>query len=77
MLYLLAAIGAICVAVLLWRAFVSNPEVAERRTSRPTMRPGRSRPAPVAPDDDPEFLRKLGKQKPPPPADPDGKQPPA
>jgi hypothetical protein len=75
MLYLLAAIGAVCVAVLLWRAFVSNPtEVAERR---PTTRPGRgtSRPAPIAPDDDPEFLRKLGKPKK--PQDPDGKQPPA
>jgi hypothetical protein len=70
MLYLLAAIGAICVAVLLWRAFVSNPaEVAERPT-----RQSRSRPAPLAPDDDPEFLRKLGKQKPP-PADPDGTPP--
>lgn len=70
MLYLLAAIGAICVAVLLWRAFVSNPaEVAERPT-----RPNRGRPAPLAPDDDPEFLRKLGQQKPP-PADPDGKPP--
>jgi hypothetical protein len=73
MLYLLAAIGAICVAVLLWRAFVSNPaEVTERRPTRP----GRlSRPAPMAPDDDPDFLRKLGERKP--PADPDGKQPPA
>ena len=73
MLYLLAAIGAICVAVLLWRAFVSNPaEVTERRPTRPG-RP--SRPAPMAPDDDPDFLRKLGERKP--PADPDGKQPPA
>lgn len=73
MLYLLAAIGAICVAVLLWRAFVSNPtEVSERRPTRPG-RP--TRPAPMAPDDDPDFLRKLGERKP--PADPDGKQPPA
>lgn len=71
MLYLLAAIGAVCVAVLLWRAFVSNPpEVAERRPTRPSRG---SRPAPMAPDDDPEFLRKLGKPK---PQDPDGKQPP-
>jgi hypothetical protein len=73
MLYLLAAIGAICVAVLLWRAFVSNPaELGERRPSR-TGRP--NRPAPIAPDDDPDFLRKLGERKP--PADPDDKQPPA
>jgi hypothetical protein len=70
MLYLLAAIGAICVAVLLWRAFVSNPtEVAER-----PVRPTRTRPGPIAPDDDPEFLRKLGQQKPP-PADPDSTPP--
>jgi len=70
MLYLLAAIGAICVAVLLWRAFVSNPaEVSER-----PARPSRSRPATLAPDDDPEFLRKLGQQKPP-PADPDSTPP--
>ncbi|OLF07110.1 hypothetical protein BLA60_28235 [Actinophytocola xinjiangensis] len=75
--YLLAAIGAICIAVLLWRAFVSNatetnrPEQGERRPLRPT-RP--SRPAPLAPDDDPEFLRSLSERKP--PADPDGKQQP-
>jgi len=71
MLYLLAAIGAICVAVLLWRAFVSNPAQVTERPTRST----RPRQAPVAPDDDPEFLRKLGQQKPP-PADPDGKSTP-
>jgi hypothetical protein len=55
MLYLLAAIGAICVVVLLWRAFVANPTtVGDRRVTRPTRRPG-----PIAPDDDPEFLRSL------------------
>jgi hypothetical protein len=52
MLYLLAAIGAIAVAVLLWRAFVARPEsVAPRRTRS------------VAPDDDPEFLRRLDEHK--------------
>ena len=71
MLYLLAAIGAICVVVLLWRAFVANPTtVSERRVSRPSRRTG-----PIAPDDDPEFLRSLNERKNPP--DPDGKQPPA
>ena len=70
MLYLLAAIGAICVAVLLWRAFVSNPaEVTER-----PVRQTRPRPGPLAPDDDPEFLRKLGQHKPP-PIDPDNTPP--
>jgi hypothetical protein len=71
MLYLLAAIGAICVAVLLWRAFVSNPAEVSERPSRPTRN---TRPGPVAPDDDPEFLRGLGQRKPPPPVDPDGPQ---
>lgn len=44
-LYLLAAVGAATVSVLLWKAF--GPQF-----------PGRGRP-PVAPDDDPEFLRGL------------------
>lgn len=71
MLYLLAAIGAICVVVLLWRAFVANPTtVGERRVSRPSRPSG-----PVAPDDDPEFLRSLNERKKPPEAD--DKQPPA
>jgi hypothetical protein len=70
MLYLLAAIGAVCVVVLLWRAFVANPAAAsERRVTRPTTR----RPAPMAPDDDPEFLRSLNERKNPP--DPDGTPP--
>jgi hypothetical protein len=75
MLYLLAAVGAVAVAVLLWRAFVANPTAEDERPSRP-IRPSRpTRPARLAPDDDPEFLRSLGEQKNPP--DPDGKQPPA
>ena len=53
MLYLLAAIGAIAVVVLLWRAFVAHPEtVAPRRSPRS-----------VAPDDDPDFLRGLDEKK--------------
>jgi hypothetical protein len=83
MLYLLAAIGAVCVVVLLWRAFVANPttvgdrrERPEGRVSRPTTRPTR-RPAPLAPDDDPEFLRSLNKNKRKNPPDPDDEQPPA
>ncbi len=53
MLYLLAAIGAIAVVVLLWRAFVARPEsVAPRRAPRS-----------IAPDDDPDFLRRLGENK--------------
>ncbi|ETA66502.1 hypothetical protein [Haloechinothrix halophila] len=50
--YLLAAIGAVTIAVLLWRAFV-----ASERVGVPTERPQ------VAPDDDPDFLRKLSEQQ--------------
>ncbi|WP_026425809.1 hypothetical protein [Actinokineospora inagensis] len=50
MLYLLAAVGAITVAVLLWRAF--GPRTAGVAQRRGPV---------VAPDDDPEFLRGLEK----------------
>ncbi|PXY35126.1 hypothetical protein DI005_10515 [Prauserella sp. PE36] len=52
MLYLLAAIGALTIAVLLWRVFGAE------RVGVP------QRPSAVAPDDDPDFLRKLGEQRP-------------
>lgn len=49
--YLLAAVGAATIAVLLWRAIgAERVGVSPRR-------------APVAPDDDPEFLRKLDEQR--------------
>ncbi|MEC3975315.1 hypothetical protein [Amycolatopsis sp. H20-H5] len=51
MIYLLAVVGALTIAVLLWRAF--GPE----RVGVP------SRPSSIAPDDDPDFLRKLGEQQ--------------
>ncbi|WP_181775096.1 hypothetical protein [Amycolatopsis pittospori] len=51
MIYLLAAIGALTVAVVLWRAF--GIERVGVPSSRPTL----------APDDDPDFLRKLGEQQ--------------
>jgi hypothetical protein len=50
LLYLLAAIGVVAVAILLWR--VLSPDrvgVGARRRM-------------VAPDDDPDFLRRLGEQ---------------
>jgi hypothetical protein len=53
MIYVLAAIGAITIVVLLWRAF------GEQRHALT----GARRQAPVAPDDDPDFLRKLGEQQ--------------
>jgi hypothetical protein len=52
MIYLLAAIGAIAVVVLLWRAFVARPTPVTPRRARS-----------VAPDDDPEFLRRLDEHK--------------
>ena len=52
MLYVLAAIGAIAVVVLLWRAFVTRPESVAPRRSRS-----------IAPDDDPDFLRRLGEKR--------------
>lgn len=51
MLYLLAAIGALTLAVMLWRAYASE------RVGVPAKRPQ------VAPDDDPDFLRKLSEQQ--------------
>lgn len=51
MIYALAAIGALTIAVLMWKAF--GPQLA---TTRPCQ-------AQVAPDDDPEFLRKIAEQQ--------------
>lgn len=51
MAYVLALIGATTVAVLLWKAF--GPE----RGGAPGRRPS------LAPDDDPEFLRRLAERK--------------
>ncbi|MEU6641130.1 hypothetical protein ABZ863_01110 [Saccharomonospora sp. NPDC046836] len=50
MLYLLAAVGALTIAVLLWRV------IGAERVGVPT------RQSPIAPDDDPDFLRRLGEQ---------------
>ena len=52
MIYVLALIGAIAVVVLLWRAFVARPETVAPRRSRS-----------IAPDDDPDFLRRLGEKR--------------
>ncbi|MGM1064350.1 hypothetical protein [Saccharothrix sp. Mg75] len=51
MLYLLAVVGALTIAVLLWRSF--GPDRVDTAPSRRF----------VAPDDDPDFLRKLGEQR--------------
>jgi hypothetical protein len=53
LLYLLAAVGALTVAVLLWRAFGSQAAAVPTR---------RERGGTVAPDDDPDFLRGLGER---------------
>ena len=63
MLYVLAAVGALTIAVLLWRAFGVQPAgVSPRRSTA------------IAPDDDPEFLRGLDKFR---KRDEDGTLPPA
>ncbi|MER5392209.1 hypothetical protein [Saccharopolyspora sp. NPDC002686] len=54
MIYVLAAIGALTIAVLMWKAF--GPVSAGPERSGP-------RQAPIAPDDDPEFLRRLDEQQ--------------
>jgi hypothetical protein len=59
MLFILAAIGAITVAVLLWRSFGAPASETPPESSR-TKPPRRV----TAPDDDPEFLRSLNKRKP-------------
>ncbi|GAA3365083.1 hypothetical protein [Saccharopolyspora gregorii] len=57
MIYVLAAIGALTVSVLMWRAF--GP-VRDAASDGPASAPRR---APLAPDDDPEFLRRLAEQQ--------------
>lgn len=52
-LYLLAVIGAVTVGALMWRAF--GPERKPRSYRAAGM--------PVAPDDDPEFLRRLDENR--------------
>lgn len=52
MVYLLAAVGALTIAVLMWRAFGPQPaDVSQRRRTA------------IAPDDDPDFLRKLDENR--------------
>ncbi len=51
MIYLLAAIGAATVAFLLWRMLGADRVGVSARQ------------APIAPDDDPEFLRRLSEQQ--------------
>jgi hypothetical protein len=60
MLYLLAAIGVVTIAALLWRAL--NPDHRVGVGARRQV---------VAPDDDPDFLRHLGERN----RRPDGDEP--
>jgi len=52
--YVLALIAIVAVAVLCWKAF--GPEKAGPSSGPPSRRPI------LGPDDDPEFLWRLGKQ---------------
>jgi hypothetical protein len=49
-LYVLATIGAVTVALLLWKAFGPERPAAQRQAVR-------------GPDDDPDFLRELGRRR--------------
>ena len=53
MLYLFALIGMVAVVAAVWVALRPQPTVAKRPAKRPRI---------VAPDDDPEFLRRLGER---------------
>lgn len=57
MIYVLAAVGALTVVVLMWRAFgpVQASEDDRPQAGRPQRGP--------APDDDPEFLRQLAERQ--------------
>lgn len=55
MLYALAAIGAVTLIVLLWKGFGPVREALEQREGEQPGRP--------APDDDPEFLRRIAEQQ--------------
>lgn len=57
MIYVLALVGAATIAVLMWKAFGPERPLA---AGRPT----------VAPDDDPDFLRGLGRDRKDPDDDP-------
>jgi hypothetical protein len=54
MIYVLAAIGALTIVALMWKAFGPAAAGATR---------GHPRQAPIAPDDDPDFLRRLKEQQ--------------
>ena len=71
MLFVVAMLVLVAVGVLLWKAVstqalaTGNPAGEDEAPTSPTRTPGaaRSRRArPVAPDDDPEFLRSLDDQ---------------
>jgi hypothetical protein len=69
MLFLIAFVGAVIVAVVLWKAM--NTVRADGPTPPQTTRTRPSRPRVHGPDDDPDFLRRLGeklRREEPPPA---------
>lgn len=59
MQYLLAATAAMAIAFLLWRLLTAERVGVPADENKKKRRPA----PPVAPDDDPEFLRKLGEQQ--------------
>ncbi|MCA1006046.1 hypothetical protein LCL87_09970 [Rhodococcus hoagii] len=58
MIYLLALIGLVTLAVLFWKAFGPTPTTAARGGGRGTGKGGGA----VGPDDDPEFLWRVDRE---------------
>lgn len=70
MLFLIAFVGALVVALVLWKAM--NTVRLEGPSQSPNATPRQTRPRVHGPDDDPEFLRRLNEKlhrrdEPPPP----------
>ena len=60
MLFLIAFVGAAIIALVLWKAMNSGAvELPQPPRRGPVTGPGRA-PRVSGPDDDPEFLRRLG-----------------
>lgn len=58
MIYALALLGAATLAVLMWKAFGPSTD-----SFGPGSPQGATRSKPIAPDDDPDFLRSIDQQR--------------
>ena len=58
MLFLIAFVGAVIIALVLWKAMNASRSETPPVARRP-QNPGPARPRVSGPDDDPDFLRQL------------------